>query len=104
MLVKTIQYTAKQNMILENIITDAVKRTGRNFNLQQFEIFMNSNIEYLQVLVVQRRFWQYTEVTYRGYILDRLLSGESMALNVVSEIKVSYPKKIFVTSVKAIAM
>ena len=48
-------------MISENIITDKVKRTRRNFNsfnFQQFSIFMNDNIEYLQVLVVQRRFCQ----------------------------------------------
>ena len=53
------QYTAKRKMISENIITDTVKRTCRNFhnfNFQQFSIFMNDNIEYLQVLVVQRRF------------------------------------------------
>ena len=35
-------------MILEDIITDTVKRT--------FFQLMNDNIEYLQVLVVQRRF------------------------------------------------
>ena len=29
---------------------------------------------------------QYSEVTYRGFILDKYLSGESMALNVVSKI------------------
>ena len=48
-------------MISENIITDTVKRTCRNFNsfsFHQFSIFMNDNIEYLQVLVVQRRFCQ----------------------------------------------
>ena len=59
MLVK--QYTAKRKMIRENIITDTVKRTRRNsnsFNFQQFSIFMNDNIEYPQVLVVQRRFCQ----------------------------------------------
>ena len=59
MLVK--QYTAKRKMISENIITDTVKRTCKNFNsfnFQQFSIFMNDNIEYLQVLVVQRRFCQ----------------------------------------------
>ena len=46
-------------MISENIITDTVKRTCRNFssfNFQQFSIFMNDNVEYLQVLVVKRRF------------------------------------------------
>ena len=59
MLVK--QYTAKRKMISENIITGTVKRTCRNLNnfkLQQFSIFMNDNVEYLQVLVVQRRFCQ----------------------------------------------
>ena len=48
-------------MILKNIITDTIKTTCRNFNsfnFQQFSIFMNENIEYLQVLVVQRRFCQ----------------------------------------------
>ena len=48
-------------MISENSITDIVKRTCRNFNsfnFQQFSIFMNEDIEYLQVLVAQRRFCQ----------------------------------------------
>ena len=48
-------------MISENIITDTVKRTYRNFNsfrFHQFSVFMNDNIEYLQILVVQRRFCQ----------------------------------------------
>ena len=48
-------------MISENIITDKVKRTCRNFNsfiFQQFSIFMSDDIRYLQVLVVQRRFCQ----------------------------------------------
>ena len=48
-------------MISKNIITDTVKRTCRNFNnfnFHQFSIFMNDNIEYFQVLVVQRRFCQ----------------------------------------------
>ena len=48
-------------MIFENIITDTVKRTCRNlnsFNFQQFSIFMNDNTEYLQVLVIQKRFCQ----------------------------------------------
>ena len=48
-------------MIFENIITDTVKRTCRNlnsFNFQQFSIFMNDNPEYLQVLVIQKRFCQ----------------------------------------------
>ena len=47
-------------MISENI-TDTVKSTCRSFNsfsFQQFSVFMNDNIEYLQVLFVQRRFWQ----------------------------------------------
>ena len=47
-------------MILD-IIIDTVKRTYRNlnsFNFQRFSVFMNGNIEYLQVLVVQRRFYQ----------------------------------------------
>ena len=55
------QYTATRKMISENIITDTVKRTCRNFNsfnFQQFIVFMNDNTEYLQVLVVQRRFCQ----------------------------------------------
>ena len=59
MLVK--QYTAKPKMISENIITLTVKRTCRNcnsFNFQQFSIFMNDNVEYLQVLIAQRRFCQ----------------------------------------------
>ena len=52
---------------------------------------------------------QYSEVTYLGCILDESLSGESMALNVVSKIntrlKFLYRKKqIFVTSIKAITM
>ena len=53
-------YTAKRKMISENIITDSVKKTCRifnSFNFQQFSIFMNFH-EYLQVLVVQRRFCQ----------------------------------------------
>ena len=48
-------------MIFENIITATVKRTCRNlnsFNFQQFSIFMNDNTEYLQVLVIQKRFCQ----------------------------------------------
>ena len=48
-------------MIFKNIITDTVKRTCRNlnsFNFQQFSIFMNDNTEYLQVLVIQKRFCQ----------------------------------------------
>ena len=48
-------------MIFENIVTDTVKRTCRNlnsFNFQQFSIFMNDNTEYLQVLVIQKRFCQ----------------------------------------------
>ena len=59
MLVK--QYNAKWKVISENIITYTVKRTCRNFNsfsFHQFLIFMNNNIEYLQVLVIQRRFCQ----------------------------------------------
>ena len=43
-------------MISENI-TDTVKRTCKNcnsFNFQQFPIFINDNIEYLQVLVVYK--------------------------------------------------
>ena len=45
---------------------------------------------------------QYSEVTYLGCILDESLSGESMALNVVSKVnrrlKISLSKKqIFVT-------
>ena len=46
-------------MILENIITDTVERTFRNFNsfnFQQFPVFVNEKIEYLQILVVQGRF------------------------------------------------
>ena len=52
--------TAKREMI-ENIFTDTVKRTCRNFNsfnFQQFSIFMNDNSKYLQVLDLQRRFCQ----------------------------------------------
>ena len=48
-------------MIFKNIITDTVKRTCRNlnsFNFQQFSIFINDNTEYLQVLVIQKRFCQ----------------------------------------------
>ena len=45
-------------MILESIITDTVERICRNFNFQQFPLFMNDSIEYLQVLVVQRKFCQ----------------------------------------------
>ena len=49
MLVK--QYTAKRKMILENIITDTVKKTkSRKMN--------EGNIDYPQVLVIQRRFCQ----------------------------------------------
>ena len=40
---------------------------------------------------------QYSEVTYLGCILDESLSGESMALNVVSKISL-LKKQIFVTS------
>ena len=43
-------------MISENVITDAVN--FNSFNFQEFSIFMTDNIEYLQVLVVQRRFCQ----------------------------------------------
>ena len=53
-------YTAKRKMISKNIITDTVKRTCRkfnSFNFQQFSISMNFH-EYLQVLIVQRRFCQ----------------------------------------------
>ena len=42
---------------------------------------------------------QYSEVTYLGCILDESLSGESMALNVVSKISL-LKKQIFVTSIK----
>ena len=62
MLVKTIHCKTEND--IGNIITNTVKRTCRNFNsfdFQQFSIFMNGNIEYLeylQVLVVQRRFCQ----------------------------------------------
>ena len=65
------QYTAKQKMISENIITDTVKRAFKKLledcvlrsqekwsKYQQFSIFMDDNTEYLQVLVVQRRFCQ----------------------------------------------
>ena len=48
-------------MISENIITGTVKRTCRifnSFNLQQLSILINSSIEYLQLLVVKRRFCQ----------------------------------------------
>ena len=48
-------------MTSENIIIDTVKRTYRNFtsfNVQPFSFFMNDNIEYLQALVIQRRFCQ----------------------------------------------
>ena len=53
------QYTAKRKSISEDIITNTAKRTCRNtdsFNFQQLLIFLNDNIEYLQVLVVQTRF------------------------------------------------
>ena len=50
------QYTAKRKTISEDIITNTVKRTYRNTNFQQLLIFINDNIEYLQVLVVQTRF------------------------------------------------
>ena len=59
MLIHTIH--RKRKMISENIITDTVKRTCRNFNsfiFQQFLIFRNDNNEYLQVLVARRRFCQ----------------------------------------------
>ena len=55
------QYTAKLKIISKNIINDTIKRTCRNvnsFNFKQFSTFMNDSIEYLQVLVVQRRFCQ----------------------------------------------
>ena len=55
------QYTAKRKIISENIITDTVKRTCRNFKsfkVLQFSIFMYGIVEYFQVLVVQRRFCQ----------------------------------------------
>ena len=55
------QYTAKRKMISEDIITDTVKRICRNFNsfnFQQFSVFITDNIEYLQVLVLQRKFCQ----------------------------------------------
>ena len=48
-------------MISENIIADPVKRTCRNFDsfiFEQFSIFMNDNIGYLQVLIVQETFCQ----------------------------------------------
>ena len=53
------QYTAKWKMISENNITNTVKRSCRNFNsfnFHQFSIFINDNIQYLQALVVQKRF------------------------------------------------
>ena len=46
---------------------------------------------------------QYSEVTYLGCILDESLSGESMALNVVSKISL-LKKQIFVTSIKTITV
>ena len=55
------QYIANRKIISRNIVTDTVKRTFRNFNscnFVQFSIFMQDNIEYLQVLVVQGRFCQ----------------------------------------------
>ena len=62
------QYTAKRKTISEDIITNTVKRTCRNtnrFNFHQFLIFTNDNIEYLQVLVVQKRFCHFkTDTDY----------------------------------------
>ena len=46
---------------------------------------------------------QYSEVTYLGCILDESLSGESMALNVVSKISL-LKKQVFVTSIKTITV
>ena len=46
---------------------------------------------------------QYSEVTYLGCTLDESLSGESMALNVVSKISL-LKKQVFVTSVKTITV
>ena len=48
-------------MTSEDINIDTVERTCRTFNAfnsQQFSIFKNGNIEYLQVLVAQRGFCQ----------------------------------------------
>ena len=55
------QYPAKRKMISENIATDKVKGNCRNFNslnFQQLSIFMNDNIEYVQVLILQTRLCQ----------------------------------------------
>ena len=57
MQIKTI-HCKTENDIEKKIITDTVKRTCRKFNFQQFPLFINDEIEYLQVLVVQRRFCQ----------------------------------------------
>ena len=56
---KTIHWKTENDT--DDIITITIKRTCRNFNsfnFQQFSIFINDNIEYLQVLVVQRIFCQ----------------------------------------------
>ena len=42
-------------MILENIATDTVKKELAeisSFNFQQFSVFINDNVEYLQVLIL----------------------------------------------------
>ena len=50
------QCITKWKMISEDIITDTV--TCRSFNFLQFSVFMYGNIEYVQVLLIQRRFSQ----------------------------------------------
>ena len=56
-------------------------------------------IRKLNISYVSLKITQYSEVTYLGCILDESLSGESMALNVVSKISL-LKKQIFVTSIK----
>ena len=51
----------RELVISENITAGTVKRTCRifnSFNLQQLSVLINDNIEYLLLLVIQRRFCQ----------------------------------------------
>ena len=104
------QYTAKQKMISEDIITDTVKRICRNFNsfnFQQFSIFITGNIEYLQVLVLQRKFCQLqvnslVMASLCIYYKLKIIANESCEVWLVNPPKLSNcqsPKKSFVFNV-----
>ena len=62
----------------------------------------------LNILYGSLKIKQYLEITYLSCILDKSLSGESVALNVVSKInmpKISLSKKqTFITSIKTITV